>query len=131
MAEIVHKNAEGVHRPFSNYSHCIEVTNPQKFIFCSGQVPANAAGELLDARDFDAQGKLVFENMKAVLAHSGAEFGDVVKLVTYLCREQDVPAVRDLLAFYFPENPPVNSVCIVKGLTHPDILIEVEATAVL
>lgn len=127
----IHKNAGDVHAPFSKYTHCVEVTNPAKILFCSGQVPATKDGELLDSSSFDAQGELVVENLSKVLANSGAKLSDVVKLVTYLRRSQDVPLVRDLLARHFPENPPANSVCIVQSLTHVDILIEMEATAVL
>ncbi len=102
MADIKHKNTNDVHQPFSSYTHCVEVTNPSKFLFCSGQVPATKDGLLLSADNFDAQGKLVLENIKAVLANSGAELTDVVRLVTYLRREQDVPNVRELLKNYFP-----------------------------
>ena len=66
-----------------------------------------------------------------MLSGSGANLSDVVKLVTYLSRILDVPSVRKLLTRYFPVNPPANSVCVVQSLTHEDILIEMEATAVL
>ncbi len=131
MATRLFKNCKDVHEPFSNYSHCVEIENPSKFLFCSGQIPATKEGTVLSASDFDAQRQLVFENVKSVLGNSGAQLSDIVRLVTYLCREEDVPRVRKLLSDYFPDNPPANSVCLVKGLTHPDILIEVEATAVL
>lgn len=127
----IYKNTNRIHTPFSSYTHCVEVTNPKKLLFCSGQVPANKDGSLLDSSSFEAQGELVMENLKQVLTDSGASLSDVVKLVTYLCRTQDVPLARDLLARHFPENPPANSVCIVQGLTHEDILLEIEATAAL
>lgn len=134
MIEKAFKNPAEIHKPFSSYTHCvevIEVINPNKFLFCSGQVPATADGQLLDTTSFDSQGELVIKNLKSVLANSGAELSDIVKLVTYLRREQDVPNVRELLSRHFPINPPANSVCIVQSLTHKDILIEIEATAAL
>ena len=131
MTSKIYKNTDSVHEPFSNYTHCVEVTNPTKVLYCSGQVPEDLDGHLKYPNDFDAQGELVIDNLKHVLSGSGANLSDVVKLVTYLSRTQDVPSVRKLLARYFPVNPPANSVCIVQSLTHEDILIEVEATAVL
>ena len=131
MTSKIYKNTDSVHEPFSNYTHCVEVTNPTKILYCSGQVPADLDGHLKYPNDFDAQGELVIDNLKHVLSGSGANLSDVVKLVTYLSRTQDVPSVRKLLARYFPVNPPANSVCVVQSLTHEDILIEMEATAVL
>lgn len=126
-----YKNPNGIHAPFSSYTHCVEVINPTKFLFCSGQVPATSDGSLLDTSSFEDQGELVIQNLKRVLSDSGAQLSDVVRLVTYICRKQDVPLVREMLALHFPENPPANSVCVVQSLTHDDILIELEATAVL
>lgn len=125
------KNPETVHRPFSNYTHCVEVLNPEKFLFCSGQVPADAYGQLLPADDFVAQAEQVFKNISAVLESSGAELQHIVRLVTYLTRQEDVAALRKVLATTFGIEPPANSVVIVSGLTESTILLEVEATAVI
>lgn len=131
MTKKVFKNPDSIHKPFSSYTHCVEVSNPNKTLYCSGQIPATVDGEILDANDFKAQGELVIENLKSVLSNSNARLSDVVRLVTYLSRKQDVTELRELLARHFPINPPANSVSIVQSLTHDDILIEIEATAVL
>ena len=125
------KNPDSIHSPFSSYTHCVEVNKPNKFLFCSGQVPALPDGSILDPSSFRSQGELVIKNLEAVLRNSGAELSDIVRLVTYLSRQQDVPEARELLKRHFPINPPANSVCIVQSLTHQDILVEIEATAVL
>lgn len=125
-----HINPSSVHEPFSNYTHCVEVKRPDRFLFCSGQVPADASGQLQGKRDFAAQGDLVISNLKAVLASADADLNDIAKLTTFICREQDVPEVRALLKRHFGEQPSANSVCLVQGLTDPEILIEIEATAV-
>lgn len=87
MLSKIHTNTKDIHQPFSSYTHCVEVISPSRFLFCSGQVPATKDGQLLSPDDFDAQGKLVLENIKSVLSNSGAELTDIVRLVTYLCRE--------------------------------------------
>jgi len=124
-------NPETVHRPFSNYTHCVEVQNPTKFLFCSGQVPADENGHLLPADDFITQAEQVFKNIAAVLANSGADLRHVVRLVTYLTRQEDVSALRKILESTFGTEPPANSVVLVTGLTESSILLEVEATAVI
>ena len=61
MVEKSYKSPDGVHEPFSSCAHCVEVANPSKFLFCSGQVPATPDGKLLGADDFTAQGEQVIE----------------------------------------------------------------------
>ncbi|RKR03554.1 enamine deaminase RidA (YjgF/YER057c/UK114 family) [Kushneria sinocarnis] len=125
-----HINPPNVHEPFSSYTHCVEVKRPGRFLFCSGQVPADTSGELQGKGDFAAQGDLVVSNLEAVLASADAKLSDIAKLTTFICREQDVSEVRALLKRHFGEQPPANSVCIVQGLADPEVLIEMEATAV-
>ena len=48
------------------------------FIYVSGQVPANAQGEIV-AGGIEAQTRQVMDNLKAALALAGATFDDVCK----------------------------------------------------
>jgi enamine deaminase RidA (YjgF/YER057c/UK114 family) len=94
-------------------------------------VPADKNGHLLPADDFMLQAEQVFNNISAVLASSGAELRHVVRLVTYLTRQEDVSELRQILDSTFGTEPPANSVVLVSGLTESSILLEIEATAVL
>jgi 2-iminobutanoate/2-iminopropanoate deaminase len=120
----------GVHEPYSSYSHGIVVEGAQKLIFCAGQVAGLSDGARLGPDDFEAQGELVMKNLKAVLAEAGATFENVVKLVTYVCNQHDIKKARALIAQHFPTDPPPNTICILRGLAHPDHLLEIDATAV-
>jgi 2-iminobutanoate/2-iminopropanoate deaminase len=122
---------KSAHTPFSHYSHAVVVESPTKFIFCAGQVAGDPNGKILGPDDFDAQGELVMENLRKVLADAGAKMTDVIKLVSYVCSPHDVKKVRALVKKHFPENPPANTICVLRGLAHPDYLLEIDATAVL
>jgi enamine deaminase RidA (YjgF/YER057c/UK114 family) len=122
---------KGLHQPFSQYSHSVVVEGGQKLIFCAGQVAGDAEGNILGPDDFEAQGELVMANLKKVLDEAGAELSDVVKLVSYVCSPHDVKKVRALVKKYFPASPPANTICVLRGLAHPDYLLEIDATAVL
>jgi enamine deaminase RidA (YjgF/YER057c/UK114 family) len=50
-------------------------------LYCSGQLGTGADGKLSD--DPEAQFAQAFENVKAVLAAAGADFGDVLEMTTY------------------------------------------------
>lgn len=131
MVKTTFNRPEGMHSPFSHYSHSVEVENPQKFIFCAGQVAGDEEGNILGPDDFEAQGELVMANIKKVLSKSGAGLTDVIKLVSYVCSPHDVKKVRALVKKHFPENPPANTICVLRGLAHNDYLLEIDATAVI
>ncbi len=122
---------KGVHQPFSQYSHSVVVEDAKKIIFCAGQVAGDADGKILGPDNFEAQGELVMENLKRVLNEAGAQLSDVVKLVSYVCSPHDVKKVRALVKKYFPESTPANTICVLRGLAHPDYLLEIDATAVI
>lgn len=131
MVTKIHNQPDGLHTPFSHYSHSVEVEGAKKLIFCAGQVAGDEQGNILGPDDFEAQGELVMENIRKVLDQAGAKLGDVVKLVSYVCNPHDVKKVRALVKKHFPENPPANTICVLRGLAHADYLLEIDATAVL
>lgn len=131
MVNVKYNRPEGIHTPFSHYSHSVEVSGAQKFIFCAGQVAGDADGNILGPDDFDAQGELVMENLRNVLEEAGAGMTDVIKLTSYVCDPHDVKHVRALVKKHFPDNPPANTICVLRGLAHPDYLLEIDATAVV
>jgi enamine deaminase RidA (YjgF/YER057c/UK114 family) len=120
-----------MHSPFSQYSHSVTVENANKLIFCAGQVAGDDDGNILGPDDFNAQGELVMKNLVRVLNEAGAELTDVVKLTSYVCSPHDVKNVRALVKKHFPDRPPANTICVLRGLAHPDYLLEIDATAVI
>lgn len=120
-----------LHTPFSAYSHGIAVDGASRIVFCAGQVAGDAQGNLVGKGDFDAQGEQVMSNLRDVLAEAGATFADVVKLTTYVVKQDDAQKGRDLVGRHFKNNPPANTLCVLLGLAHPDFLVEIEAIAVV
>ena len=131
MVKKMFNRPESIHTPFSHYSHSVVVEGAQKLIFCAGQVAGDEDGNILGPDDFEAQGVLVMANLRNVLAQADAKLTDVVKLVSYVCNPHDVKRVRALVKKHFPENPPANTICVLRGLAHPDYLLEIDATAVM
>lgn len=129
MAKLTRTNPDGIHKPFSHYSHVVTAEGAQRLVFCAGQVAADAAGTVLPPDDFDAQARLVMQNLEKALAAGGAKFSDVTKVTIYIVNPHDVPKGRGLLTTYFGPNPPASTLCILRGLANPNFLVEVEATA--
>jgi 2-iminobutanoate/2-iminopropanoate deaminase len=129
MAKITRTNPDGIAKPFSSYSHVVIAEGAQKLVFCAGQVAADADGNVLPPDDFEAQAKMVMENLTKALAGGGAKLSDVTKITIYICNPHDVPKARKVLQTYFGGHPPGSTLCILRGLAHPNFLLEIEAIA--
>jgi enamine deaminase RidA (YjgF/YER057c/UK114 family) len=123
-------NPQGMHRP-TGYTHVVEVTAGRP-VFISGQVALDGAGELVGPGDVAAQARQVFENLQAALGSVGAGFEQVVKLTFYLVDATQMPAVRDVRDRYVDTaRPPASTAVEVRRLVRDDLLVEVEAVAIL
>jgi reactive intermediate/imine deaminase len=126
---------KGVHAPIGDWSHAFKVEG-KKMLFVSGQIPLDGSGNLVGRGDLRAQVKQELENMKLVLEEGGASFSNVVKLNTYLRNFEDFQKHwhirRELYPQYFPDGvyPPA-TVVVVTSLYSEDVLVEIEAVAVI
>ena len=129
MAKITRINPNTISKPFTNYAHVVTVEGVQKLVFCAGQVAADVDGKVLPPDSFAAQAKMVMKNLKNALAAGGAKLSDVTKVTIYICNPHDVPMARAILSDYFGKHPPGSTLCILRGLAHPNFLLEIEAIA--
>jgi enamine deaminase RidA (YjgF/YER057c/UK114 family) len=129
MTKITRTNPSNISKPFTNYSHVVTVEGAQKLVFCAGQVAADVDGKVLPPDDFEAQTKMVMQNLTNALAAGGAKLSDVTKVTIYICNPHDVPKARRILFDYFGDHPPGSTLCVLRGLAHPNFLLEIEAIA--
>ena len=129
MTKITRTNPSNISKPFTNYSHVVTVEGAQKLVFCAGQVAADVDGKVLPPDDFEAQTKMVMQNLTNALAAGGAKLSDVTKVTIYICSPHDVPKARRILFDYFGDHPPGSTLCVLRGLAHPNFLLEIEAIA--
>ena len=100
-------------------------------IFVAGQVATNADGELVGIGDAKAQSEQCFKNVEAALTAAGASWDDVTKITCFLVNADDYAAYAEVRNGIFPENGPASSTVIVTALVRPEMLVEVEAFAVI
>jgi enamine deaminase RidA (YjgF/YER057c/UK114 family) len=114
----------------NGYSHVASIAPGSRIVWTSGQVPVAVDGTPALTGDWEAQTRLVFQNISAALEAGGAGWDDVFKLMFYVVDTSAltiVRAVRD--EFVSVDRPPASTLVQVAGLFRPDILIEVEAVA--
>jgi enamine deaminase RidA (YjgF/YER057c/UK114 family) len=113
------------------YTHVtVPALGPLAFI--SGQIALDRQGNVVGAGDLRAQTIQVFENLRHALAAVGATFADVVKLTYFLTDMTQMPIVREVRGEYLDlAKPPASTAVGVTGLARPELMIEIEAIAVL
>jgi reactive intermediate/imine deaminase len=116
--------------PVGPYSHAV-TSPPGKLVFCAGQVALDARGEIVGVGDIVAQTRQVMENLRLALEASGATFADVVKVVNYITDVSNFPKMAEVRREYLPEPHPVSTLVEVSALMYPELLIEIEAIAVV
>ncbi|HWS56407.1 MAG TPA: RidA family protein [Pyrinomonadaceae bacterium] len=109
-----------------------EVSGFRRVLVCSGQTAVNAVGEPQHAGDMRAQLALALDNLEEVLKGAGLALSNVVRLNYYttdvdlFLREQEAAAAR--LAEHGCR--PASTLLGVTRLAFPELLVEIEATAV-
>jgi enamine deaminase RidA (YjgF/YER057c/UK114 family) len=114
----------------TGYTHVV-VAPDRRTVYIAGQVAFDSSGKLVGGDDFRAQAEQVFANLRRALASVGASFGDVVKTTTLITDRQNVPILREVRNRYLDPKQPPASTLIVAGLVRPELLLEIEAVAVL
>ena len=114
-------------RAIGPYSQAIDVA-AGSFVFVSGQIPVDpATGELVQG-DIGAQTERVMENVKAVLAASGATLDDVVKTNLYVADMNDFNKINETYGRYFQKTPPARATLQMAALPR-GARIEIECVA--
>jgi enamine deaminase RidA (YjgF/YER057c/UK114 family) len=100
----------------------------------AGQIAWDKEGKLVGAGDLAAQTRQALANLREVLKAAGAGPADVVRLRTYVVNHSPDklgPVLGEIGAFYAGAVPAANTFIGVQTLALPELLIEIEATAVV
>ncbi len=112
----------------NGFSPATKVVNS---VFVSGQVSVDENGELVGADDAGAQSAQCFKNVAAALEAAGASWDDVTKITCYLVNADDYAAYASVRQDLFPQDGPASSTLIVQALVRPELLVEIEAYAII
>ena len=110
-----------------------EVSGFKRVLVCSGQTAMSAAGVPMHAGDMRAQIRLALDNLETVLKEAGLEWSNVVRLNYYttdvdlFLKEYEAVASRLIAAGCRP----ASTLLGITRLAFPELMIEIEATAVV
>ena len=97
----------------------------------SGLVAFDPDGGVIGKGDCYAQTKQTFTNIQQALASAGATMSDVVKITTYLTDMANYQAFSKARAETFPNGVPSSTTVCSPALITPDLLVEIEAVAII
>jgi len=121
-------HSQGAPNAIGPYSQAVQVP-AGALTFLSGQIPIDPRSGELVAGDAAVQTQRVMENLKAVLAAAGLNFGHVVRCAIYLADLKDFATVNEVYGRYFEAPPPARSTFQVAGLPK-GAKLEIDAIAV-
>ena len=128
-------NPDGLPKP--EVYRQLSIATGSKLVFLAGQVARDAEGNPVGEGDFAAQVEQAYLNVATALAGVGGSFNDVAKLTIYVV--DWTPDKMSLLGEGVARAAaqlgvdPVKPITLlgVAALTEPDLMVEVEATAII
>jgi enamine deaminase RidA (YjgF/YER057c/UK114 family) len=128
-------NPDGLPKP--DVYRQLSIASGSKLVFLAGQVARDGEGQPVGAGDLAAQVEQAYRNIGTALNEIGGSFDDVAKLTIYVVdwHPDKMPQLGEGVARAAAAMgvDPVKPITLlgVAALGEPDLLVEVEATAVI
>jgi enamine deaminase RidA (YjgF/YER057c/UK114 family) len=119
------RNPGVLHAPVGRYVHQIEVTNPTRLLFISGQVGMEPDGTIPE--DPVEQLGVAFQNVVRNLGAAGMGVDSLTKVTIYVVGEMDREGRRREIDKHLGEHVSCSTLVYVSALASPEYKVEVDA----
>ena len=110
------------------YSRAVKVGNQ---VFVTGTTSVDENGNIIGIGDVYKQTKFIISKIEKYLNKAGAKLEDVVRTRMFVVNITDWKEIGNAHYEFFKDIKPATTMVEVNGLIEPDLLIEIEADAVI
>ncbi|MHB1627161.1 MAG: RidA family protein [Bacilli bacterium] len=120
-----------LNKPLGVFCQAVEVVGAKKLVFVSGLTSRAPDASIVGVGDIKLQTETVVKNLNHVLSEAGGTIDDIVKVTVYIRDMEMFKEIHEVRNRYFKPPYPASTMVEVSRLVDEDLLIEIEAIAVI
>lgn len=107
------------------------IAAPGRLLFVSGMAAVDRDMQVVGKGDIKAQTRKTLENIKAIVENAGGGIKDIVSVTVFLTDISTYQAMNSVRKEFFGDHLPASTAVGIQSLVSPDLLVEINAIAVL
>ena len=123
-------NPDGLPVPRGSYS-LVNIAQPGRMVFIAGQTASDHDGKVVGAGDARAQTRFIFGKIQRAVEAAGGTINDVVALNVFTTDVRHHRDINETRREFLGSNFPTSTMVQVVALARPELLLEINAIAVI